>query len=182
MWVMVKLWRCIICGDPYVGETPPANCPFCGAHQPFMKEAKDVVVTFEVPLTEKDRANAEHALQVEVSNAAFYSCAAAKTDDPEGKLLFKALGKIEAEHAAIWRKVLRLPKTPSGNESCHEQNAENLNESHERETRAIAFYRKAAEESDNERLKQIFEALVEIETDHLHLSEERLKPSAVNVR
>jgi len=49
-----------------------------------------------------------------------------------------------------------------------------LNESHERETRAIAFYRQAAEESDHERLKQIFKALVEIETDHLHLSEERL--------
>jgi rubrerythrin len=50
-----------------------------------------------------------------------------------------------------------------------------LKESHAREETAIAFYKKAAEESDNARLKQIFTALVEIETDHLHLSEERLK-------
>ena len=172
---MVKLWRCIICGDPYIGENPPSNCPFCGAHEPFIKEAKQAVVIFEVPLSEKDRANAERALQVEVSNATFYFCAAEKTDDAEGKLLFKALGKIEAEHAAIWRKVLRLPKVPAGSETCHTENVKNLNESHERETRAIAFYKKAAEESDHERLIQIFEALVEIETDHLHLSEERLK-------
>jgi len=171
---MVKLWRCIVCGDPYIGANPPPNCPFCGAHEAFIKEAKKAVVSFEVPLTEKDRINAEHALQVEVSNATFYFCASEKTDDTEGKLLFKALGKIEAEHAAIWRKILRLPKVPEGNETCHTENVKNLNESHERETRAIGFYRKAAMESDHERLRQIFEALVEIETDHLHLSEERL--------
>ena len=40
---------------------------------------------------------------------------------------------------------------------------------------AIDFYKQAAEESDHERLKQIFKALVEIETDHLHLSEVRMK-------
>ena len=64
---------------------------------------------------------------------------------------------------------------PEGKESCYAENAKNLEESHEREARAIAFYRKAAAESANERVKQIFEALVEVETDHLNLSEERLK-------
>lgn len=172
---MAKLWRCIICGDSYIGENPPTNCPFCGAHQEFIKEAKEAVVIFEIPLTDKDRANAEHAIEVEVSNATFYSCAAGKTDDSEGKLLFKALGKIEAEHAAIWRKILRLPGTPAGNETCYTENVKNLNESHERETRAIDFYKKAAAESDHARLKQIFGALVDIETDHLRLSEARLK-------
>ena len=53
---MVKLWRCEICGDAYIGEIP-RHCPFCGAHQAFIQEA-GAVVTFEVPLR-KDRANAE---------------------------------------------------------------------------------------------------------------------------
>ena len=172
---MVKLWRCEICGDPYIGSAPPQNCPFCGAHLSYIKKVKQAVVSFDVTLSDKDRANAEHALQVEVSNATFYFCAAEKTNDDEGKLLFKALGKIEAEHAAIWRKILKLAKVPPGNETCHTENVKNLNESHERETRAIAFYKKAGGESDNSRVRQIFEALVEIETDHLHLSEERLK-------
>jgi len=156
---MVKLYRCTICGDAYIGENPPANCPFCGAHIEYIKEAKDAVVNFEV----------------EVSNATFYACAADKTDNPEGKILFKALGKVEAEHASIWKKVLKLKSVPQGNETCHSQNVENLKNSHERETRAIDFYRKAAAEADSSRIKQIFEALVEVETDHLHLSEERLK-------
>ena len=172
---MVKLWRCEICGDPYIGETAPDNCPFCGAHKEYIKEAKDANVTFDVELTEKDKANAEHALQVEVSNAAFYFCAAKKTDDAEGKLLFKALGKVEAEHASVWRKILKLDKVPEGSEQCHDANLENLQDSHARETRAIGFYKKAAAESENERVKRIFEAFVEVETDHLKLSEERMK-------
>ncbi|MBW2999279.1 ferritin [Candidatus Woesearchaeota archaeon] len=172
---MVKLWRCEICGDPYIGETAPDDCPFCGANKKHIKEAKEADVNFDVELNEKDKANAERALEVEVSNAAFYFCAAKKTDDEEGKLLFKALGKVEAEHASIWRKILKLDTTPTGEEPCHTENKENLQESHDRETRAIDFYKKAAEESENERVKQIFEALVEVETDHLELSEERLK-------
>lgn len=172
---MVKLWRCEICGDPYIGETAPDNCPFCGAHKKYIKEAREAKVTFDVELTEKDKANAEHALQVEVSNAAFYFCAAGKTNDEEGKLLFKILGKVEAEHASIWRKILKLDTKPTGDDQCHVENKENLQESHERETRAIEFYSKAAADSDHPRLKQIFQALVEVETDHLRLSEERLK-------
>ncbi len=99
---MVKLWRCEICGDSYIGDELLANCPFCGAHRKYIKEAKKAEVRFDVELNEKDKANTEHALQVEVSNSAFYFCAAKKTDDEEGNLLFKALGKIEAEHATIW--------------------------------------------------------------------------------
>lgn len=172
---MVKLWRCEICGDPYIGEAPPANCPFCGAHQRYIKLAKLAKADFNVELNGKDRANAEKALQVEVSNAAFYFCAAKKTDDPEGKLLFKALGKVEAEHASIWRKILKMEKAPEGHDPCHTKNRENLEDSHKRETRAIEFYSKSAAEAENQRVKQIFQALVEIETDHLKLSEERLK-------
>jgi rubrerythrin len=172
---MIKLYRCIICGDAYIGANPPSNCPFCGAHTDFILEAQNAVISFDVPLSERDRANVEHALQVEVSNATFYRCAADKTDDAEGKILFKALGKIEAEHASIWRKVLKLDTVPPGSETCHSENVENLKESHEREARAIAFYRKSATESNHPRIKQLFEALVEIEKDHLQLSEERLK-------
>ncbi|MFH0835825.1 MAG: ferritin family protein [Candidatus Micrarchaeota archaeon] len=170
---MVKLWRCEICGDPYVGDEAPANCPFCGAKRKFIKEAKLAKVNFDVELNARDKANVEKALGLEVGNAAFYFCAAKKTDDGEGKLLFKALGKVEAEHASIWKKILKLGSVPSASDSCHVPNMENLQESHDRETRAIEFYRKAAEEAENARVKQIFEALVEVETDHLNLSGER---------
>ena len=172
---MTKLWRCEICGDPYVGDEPPANCPFCGAKRAYIKDVKEAKVNFDVELNETDKANVEHALNVEVSNVAFYSCASKKTDDAEGKLLFKALGKVEAEHASVWKKILKLDSVPTGDDLCHESNRENLEDSHKRETRAIEFYKKAADEADNDRVKEIFEAFVDVETDHLELSEERMK-------
>ena len=172
---MAKLWRCEICGDPYIGGEPPANCPFCGAHQRYIKEAKDAAANFDVELNEKDRSNVEQALKVELSNAAFYGCAEKKTNDGEGKLLFKALRKVEAEHASVWKKILKLTELPSVEEPCFVENRENLEESHRRETRAINFYKKAEEESENERVKEIFKSFVEVETDHLGLSEVRLK-------
>ena len=172
---MVKLWRCEICGDPYVGSNPPDNCPFCGAHKRYIKAARLAEANFDVKLDIKDKENAQHALKVEVSNSAFYFCAAASTDNPEGKLLFKALAKVETEHAAIWRKILKLNEIPKGNDASFNANKENLEESHRRETRAIEFYKNASKESTNKRVQQIFEALVEVETDHLALSEQRLK-------
>ncbi|MFH2027640.1 MAG: ferritin family protein [Nanoarchaeota archaeon] len=174
---MVKLWRCEICGDPYIGDKAPANCPFCGAKEKYIKDFKDAKVNFDVELNEKDRSNAEHALQVELSNAAFYFCAAAKVKELEGQKLFKALAKVEAEHAAIWKKILKLKDAPPGNDGCSENYTDDLKDSHARETRAIEFYSKAAEESENERIKQLFGALVEVETDHLQLSQERMDNS-----
>jgi len=172
---MAKLWRCIICGDPYIGSDPPDNCPFCGAYRKYIKAASEAEVSFNVKLSKKDKSNAERALEVEISNSEFYFCAARETDDDEGKLLFKALGKVEREHASIWKKILKKDSIPPGNEDCHESNIDNLKESHERELRAIKFYKKAAQEAENARIKEIFEALVEVETDHLQMSEERLE-------
>ncbi|MBN2101284.1 MAG: ferritin [Candidatus Aenigmarchaeota archaeon] len=171
---MVNLWRCEICGDPYIGDESPANCPFCGAKRKFIKEFKDANASFDVELNDKDRANAEHALEVEIGNSAFYFCAAEKVKEAEGQKLFKALGKVEAEHAAIWKKILKLDSIPKGTDKCSVEYKEDLKDSHAREARAINFYKKAASESSNPRIKQIFNALVEVETDHLKLSEERL--------
>ena len=37
----VKVYRCRICGDPYIGAEAPMQCPFCGAAQRFFVEAND---------------------------------------------------------------------------------------------------------------------------------------------
>ena len=173
---MVKLFRCKLCGEPYIGETRPSRCPLCGAYEGFMIEAKDYKETFDVQLNEKDKSTVEKALEIEISNTIFYFCASERTDDIDGKQLFKALGRVEAEHASIWRKILKVSESemPKTNK-CFTGNKENLQESHEREAKAIEFYRQSSMQSSNIRVKQIFAALVQVETDHLKLSEERLK-------
>lgn len=171
-----RLFRCKICGDPYVGIEAPTRCPFCGAYEKFIVEAKDFHETYDIKLTAKEKANVKQALQLEIGNAAFYFCAAKRSDDEENRQLFKALGKVEAEHASIWKKVLKLDKVDIlTSEVCAAESLNNLQESHYREDKAIKHYRQFAAEAENKRLKTLFLAIVQVETDHLHLSEERMK-------
>lgn len=117
----------------------------------------------------------EKALEVEISNNIFYKCASKKVPELDGQKVFKILAKVEAEHAAVWKKILKLDKIEFPKyDKCATEFKPNLEESHSREDRAIKFYGEAAKEAKNPRVKEIFQAFVEVETDHLHLSEERL--------
>ena len=61
-------------------------------------------------LSARSRANLEKALDLEVSNAAFYMCASDCAPDPFAKAMFKALWRTEAEHASLICKILKVPK------------------------------------------------------------------------
>jgi len=177
----VNVFVCKICGEAYIGEEIPSRCPFCGAYEKYLVEAKDYndnepLTTFDVELNEKDKANVERALEVEISNTLFYKCASKKVNEIEGQKLFKILAKVENEHASVWKKILKLDKLKmEPPETCVDDYKADLEDSHAREERAIKFYTQAAAEAANPRVKNIFEAFVEVETDHLKLSEERLK-------
>ena len=166
----------MICGEPLIGESTPSRCPFCGAYEKYMVEAQNTALNWNLELTPKEIENVKSALKLEISNSNFYFCAAEKTTDLEGKQLFRALGKVEAEHANIWRRVLKNNSSEnSTGDSCSMNYTDNLNESHTREDNAINQYSKFESESLNPRLKILFKAVIEIEIDHLNLSEMRLK-------
>ena len=170
------LYRCRICGDPYLGTAPPTNCPFCGAPQKYIVRAEEYVDLNDIPnLTPRSRANLEKALQLEVNNAAFYFCAANCSPDPVAAALFKALAKIESEHASTVCKLLKIPKPEikPDPQACQKDPKANFAASHERETRAVAFYSQSAVEATEDRVKEVFTALTQIETDHIHISEKR---------
>ena len=169
---------CKICGEAYIGEKEPSRCPFCGALEKYFVDAKDYDDSgaWNVNLNQKDKENVEKALEVEISNTIFYKCSSKKTPELEGQKLFKILAKVENEHASVWKKILQLNKVDFPEyDQCAVEYRLNLEESHNREDRAIKFYKKAAKEAQNQRVKEIFEAFIEVETDHLHLSEVRLK-------
>ncbi|MFP4402824.1 MAG: ferritin family protein [Nanoarchaeota archaeon] len=171
---MVKLFRCVICGDSYIGDNAPTNCPFCGVLGENIKEYKDANVNYDVTLNEVDLENVKKALDVEISNTEFYFSASKKMENSEAKNLFKALGKIEAEHASIFKKILKLDSIEIKSIDVSNDYIEILNESNRREQRAINFYKDAAKVCENERVKEIFLALIYVEDDHLDLSKQRL--------
>ena len=175
----VKVFRCRICGDPYIGSEAPKQCPFCGAQQRFFVEAQDWNLNeFNVKLSEVSRKNLEAALQLELDNAAFYDCAknaAEKADDHYSLAKFKALMKVEREHASAISKFLKISRPELEKQACNANAKANTNEGWEREDRAIKAYAKFRDEATEPRLREFFGALVEIETDHLDLHAEYLK-------
>jgi rubrerythrin len=174
----VRVWRCRICGDPCIGAVPPSNCPFCGAHAEYIIPAGDWDDPKVKDLNDVDRGNLEKALGIENSNTAFYRCAAAKADeagDFEGFATFKALSKVENEHASTIRKMLGLPKPDSEPaEECRDAYVDNVRESLEREKRATSFYSESAAVATDPRVKEVFTALVMVESDHIQLDEDKL--------
>jgi len=171
--VNVKVFRCRICGDPYIGTEAPAQCPFCGAERQYFVEAKDWNPNeFNVELTAVEKDDLEAALKLELDNAAFYDCAknaAQKADDEYGIAKFKALMKVEREHASAISKFLKISRPELEKQACNANAKANTKEGFEREDRAIKAYAKFRDEATEPRLKEFFDALVEIETDHLDL-------------
>ena len=175
----VKVFRCRICGDPYIGTEAPMQCPFCGAQQQYFVEAKDWNPDeFSVTLSDVARKDLRAALKLELDNAAFYGCAknaAEKASDEYGFAKFKALMKVELEHASAILKFLRISRPELKKLICSANSQANTKEGWERENRAIKAYAKFRDEAMESRLKEFFGALVEIETDHLDLHAENLQ-------
>lgn len=175
----VKVFRCRICRDPYIGEEAPSRCPFCGASMEYFVLAKDWNQSeYEFEISDISKTSLEAALKLELSNTAFYLCAmnkAQKTGDQYGYAEFKALKKVENEHADAIIKFLKIKKPDLEEILCSNDFKKNTKEGWDRENRAIKSYSKFASEAPEPLLKEFFKALVEIEKDHLALHAENLK-------
>jgi rubrerythrin len=175
----VKVFRCRICGDPYIGTEAPTRCPFCGAPTKYFVEAERWSPNeFNVKLSDVSRKNLEAALKLELNNAGFYDCAknaADKANDYYSFAKFKALMKVEREHASAISKFLKITQPELDKLTCSTDMQTNTKEGFTREDRAIKSYSKFRDEATEPRMKEFFGALVEIETDHLDLHSENLK-------
>ncbi len=176
----VRVFRCRLCQEAYIGDEPPSRCPFCGAPGWYLIPAKEWNASeYVFEISDISKTNLEAALELELSNTAFYLCAmnaAKKNGDQYGYAKFKALKKVEYEHAEAIVRLLKIKKPMLETISCSEDFEKNTQEGWEREDRAIKAYAKFAREATTEQqLKQFFESLVEIETDHLELHAGNLK-------
>ena len=169
----IVVFRCRICGDPYIGTEAPSRCPFCGAKQEFFVEAQNWNPDeFNVKMSDVTRKNLNSALKLELDNAAFYDFAknvSEKAGDNYGLAEFKALMKVEREHASAISKFLKISRPDLEKQTCNANAQENSEEGWNRENRAIKAYSQFRDEATELRLKEFFGALVEIETDHLDL-------------
>jgi rubrerythrin len=100
-------------------------------------------------------------------------CASACAPDLFSKAMFKALWRTEAEHASLICKILKAPKPEikPDDQACLKDPKANFQAAHGREQRAVAFYSQSAAEATEDRVKEVFAALAEVEGYHIALSE-----------
>lgn len=168
---MMDPFRCQVCGETYLGETAPSRCPFCGAHGRHMVSAAEWENFGKVELCEQSMKDCLSAIQLEVSNAAFYKCAQNNAQTQITEAIFKRLHKQELEHAELLAEMAGVPEPGLPEETCAANNdAQNLADAHNREQRAVMFYLQVAGRAPERRVREVFRALAEIEAEHLKIS------------
>jgi rubrerythrin len=169
----MNVYKCKICVDPYVGNTKPSNCPFCGAPAKFIILAENWVEPKTPDLSDASKDLLEESLKMEIDNVRFYRCATNSAKEPLPLEMFKALERIEAGHVSTARKLLGRPDEgiEDSLDPCSATSSEeHLREALQREREGVDFYRTAAESAQEEVVREFFTALAEVEEDHISLS------------
>jgi rubrerythrin len=167
----MKLYICEICGDAYIGEEKPADCPFCGAKNNFIKlgdEAKPIVAE-KIEISEISKKNLMETLALETRANAIYLCMAGKAKEYKMQKMYKRLAKVELEHATIVTKLLGIPMPEIKEESCADELVENFQKTIELEDHAVELYKKFTEESVEDNIRKFFVALAQAEAGHIEL-------------
>ncbi len=168
----MDFYRCRICGETYLGVRPPSRCPFCGvAEDNFVRTTEYVENGTPPQLTEAERADVLHAIDMERGNARFYRALAGHIENPKLASAFKRLASVEAEHCSVFCKLAGAPVPVDLNEPGDGRGTwcDNVKESLARELRASNFYAEVAGRASNPKVVETFLAIGAVERDHIEL-------------
>jgi rubrerythrin len=167
----MQTYICQICGDAYAGEGKPTECPFCGAPSNFIKPGKEArpIVNEKIEISEVSRRNLEATYDLEIKASAIYTCMAGKAKTYEEKAMFKRLAKIELEHAVIVTKIMGTPAPVVAPQNCPDADVENFKETVKLEKHAVEVYAKFLQEATETNIRILFNALNQVEADHIKL-------------
>lgn len=168
----MNFYRCRICGETYLGAKAPNRCPFCGvAEEYFVVTTEYVENGGPLDLTDSERADLQHAVEIERGNARFYRALSDHHDIPMLASAFKRLASVEAEHCSLFAKLLGVPRPTDCLEPGDARGnwCDGVKESLVREMRASAFYTEAAGRVSNPHVLEVLLAISAVERDHIEL-------------
>lgn len=174
----ITLYRCRICGEAHIMDFHSSHCPFCGAHKKWLVNMEDYVEPERPELTAISRKNLIFTYELEMKAAQTYHCIRKKTHDEFTLGMFKALSKVELEHAEL---VGKLINRDPGHEIafvealCNDNREDALYKTKALESAAIEHYARFLHEAVEPEVKSVFQALLEAEHDHLTLVKARLQ-------
>jgi len=168
----MKIYRCRICGETYLGSEPPAMCPFCGAHRELLVDTADYPEDINhIQPTEVERRDLESSIELELSNTRFYLAMAQRCDNPKLASAYKRLAAVESEHCSLFCKLAGQPKPADLREPGDELGSweADIEESLRREQRASSLYAEFSARATSPRLLEVWKAVSIVEADHIVL-------------
>lgn len=172
--MQLKMYRCRICGETYLGYEAPPNCPFCGAAIASLGDTADYSPDINAVFpTETERTDLETSIELERANTRFYLGMAERKDNDTLRSAYKRLARVEAEHCSVFCKLAGVAKPGDLTEPGNTTGAwlTDIEESLRRENRATALYAAFAARATNERLREVWSVIAAVETDHITLDE-----------
>ena len=169
----MKMYRCRICGETYLGSEAPSQCPFCGAHREYLIDTTEYPVDInDIQPTETERADLEASIELETANTRFYLAMGTHKENAPLSSAYKRLAKVEAEHCELFCKLADVSEPPdlmTPLEATTGSWKTDIEESLAREQRASKLYAEFAARATNPRLREVWEAVSDVEADHIDL-------------
>jgi len=147
-------------------------CPFCGVSKRYLDVGNEIITVESNLLNENTLKILDHAVKLELFNGDFYNTAAMMSKHDEVKKIFKALAKIEIFHSKIHQRLGGFTKTPNLNKINYDKYDNDnalLKLAKQKEEHAVAYYEKYKNEVNDNNLFEIFEALADVEKEHIIL-------------
>lgn len=184
----MESFKCLICGmnvnssnihvnkNSFLSGNSMDNlfCPFCGAESPYISSTGDIYVQMDENLDQTTIDILDKAMKLEVFNGEFYSEASRLAKDENTKIMFKDLSSIEMMHARIHMKMGSFKSLPKLTKPTYYETLSSdeslIKEAHSREKHAVAFYEKNMDNVSSIKVKEVFNALSDVEKQHIELT------------
>lgn len=180
--------KCLVCGmrvnggnynfneDAFLyknNENDVAYCPFCGVSKRYLQNEQEVYKVSREEMDLKTIKILDSAMKLEVFNGDFYLEASklAKSKELKKKLLH--LSRIEYTHARVHKSLggfKDLPILRKIDYTKYVDDNQLLEIARKREEHAVAFYSKNYKNVSSYIIKEIFNALSEVEKEHIVLT------------
>lgn len=164
---MMNPYRCQICGETTLMANAPQRCPYCGSVGRRVVPASEWIDYGKVNMSHQSYSDCEKALELELKNYAYYKCAVSKAHNQLTEAIFRRLMKQEYEHAELIAEAMGIELPEEHKRSCYDSDYKNMKASNKHETKAITFYTEVANRAPEPHIREIFQALAEVEGEHL---------------
>ncbi|QGU95706.1 metal-iron-binding protein [Clostridium bovifaecis] len=184
----MKELKCLVCGMNINGSNYNFNenaflyknneehveyCPFCGVGKEYLQSQQEVYKVSSEEVDLKTIKILDSAMKLEVFNGEFYLEASKLAKSEELKKKFLHLSRIEYTHARVHKNLggfKELPLLRRVDYTKYEDDTQLLEIARKREEHAVAFYSKNHKNVSSNIIKGIFNALSEVEKEHIVLT------------